>query len=188
MVLESSAAISVNMPKGLVNETRKEREFSRNLLECESALNMSLSLQAFSISEELMVFQSREQLGNFIKGWARTSLAWLLQTRSGETVSLACSWCSRCQTHIACGLSELKKRKCTISRVGRKYWERLGRKAAGGWELERWQRVMQMECFHTLQHINFHNLQTTFHLTSPVKPAGKMLVTSRFSCLFVQQI
>lgn len=68
MVLESSAAISVNMPKGLVNETRKEREFSRNLLECESALNMSLSLQAFSISEELMVFQSREQLGNFIKG------------------------------------------------------------------------------------------------------------------------
>lgn len=42
------------------------------------------------------------------------------------------------------------------------------------------------ECFHMVEHINFHDLQTTLHLTSPVKPAGKMLVTSQFSRLSPQ--
>lgn len=39
-----------------------------------------------------------------------------------------------------------------------------------------------------VEHINFHDLQTTLHVTSPVKPAGKMLVTSQFSRLSLQQI
>lgn len=96
----------MTLHNALVNGTRKEREFIRNLVEWEPA--HVLSLQGFSVFDGV----PRAGSNSATSSRADQELPKKNFCRNGVgKLSLACCWGCHCRTPRVCGLSELMKRK-----------------------------------------------------------------------------